>query len=76
MACAQTLALPLACRMATDDVKWRLVAARDGRACPAGWLARPPTNGFANSWLHAAGGNATVLLNVSADGREGSPALA
>ena len=80
--------LPLACRLADNDRVWKLLPAASNRrsavvhtstrpACGAGWLARPPTNGFANGLLRAAAAavtNASVLLNVSRDGLAGSPA--
>ena len=73
--CDEARQLQLACRRADDDKTWKLVA--PGAACGGGWLARPPTNGFANGLLRkAAGAQATVLLNVSLDGRRGSPGLA
>jgi hypothetical protein len=75
-----TTSLPLACRKEGDDLVWRLTGPHGdvgARKCDAGWVARPPTNGFANGMLRAtAGTNVTVLLNVSVDGLGPSPALA
>lgn len=81
--CAQTAALPLACRKAGDDRSWRIAppaeAAESGCGSGGEWLARPPTNGFANELLRAAaaaGGVTTaIMLNVSVDGAAGSPRL-
>ena len=77
MGCSKAAQLPLACRKANDDTKWQLSPA-GSKACAAGWLARPPSNGYANAQLRVAAGEgaaAGALLNVSVDGRAASPLL-
>ena len=82
--CEAARKLPLACRRAADDRVWTLAAParRTGgggaaaAVCGAGWLARPPTNGYANALLRVAAGASVVMLNTSVDGRGASPALA
>ena len=53
---------PLACRNATDDAAFVVV---DGAACPDGFVARPPTDGYANQRLRDAAGGRDVRVNVS-----------
>lgn len=77
--CGSARAMPLACRKADDDKIWMLSSSAQG--CGAGFLARAPTNGFANGMLRVAAeaaglATASVMLNVSTDGRAGSPAMA
>ena len=60
----------LACRREYDDRKWNLAARM---SCATGFVARPPTNAFANALLRQAAVDegdpaALVLLNVSARG--------
>ena len=85
--CDKARAMPLACRKADDDKTWTLQKPSSSSsvaavvACGAGWLARAPTNGYANGLLRVAAaaaglGAASVMLNVSTDGRAGSPAMA
>ena len=61
--CAAAAALPPACRAAADDRKWQLAGRTAGAAekCAAGFVARPPTNRYANALLQqaAAGGRST-----------------
>ena len=67
----------LACRAEDDDRTWRVAEVAAG--CAPGFVARPPTNGFANALLRQAAGGTTsaalLLLNVSEDGRSPSPGL-
>ena len=70
-ACDQARSLPLACRARGDDRRWVVQAA--GTACAEGYVAVPPTNGFANAWLREVASNKTVWLNVSLDGLGPAP---
>ena len=47
---------------ATDDAAFVVV---DGAACPDGFVARPPTDGYANQRLRDASGGRDVRVNVS-----------
>ena len=69
--CEQARKLPVACRADRDDAVWRVIIG----ACPSGYVATPPTNGFANAHLRLAANGSAALLNVSIDGLAPSPAL-
>jgi hypothetical protein len=68
--CSKARTLPMACRRGDDDLVWRMAnsSVQGASSCPAGFVARAPTNGFANQKLREATGGRPVLLNVSVDG--------
>jgi hypothetical protein len=77
-ACATAQQLPLACRAVGDDRIWTVAKASDG--CAEGYVAVPPTNGFANAHLRAVAASTDtaglVWLNVSINGLGPAPGLA
>ena len=64
--------LPLACRAAGDDRVWT-TAKEASAGCASGYVAVPPTNGYANAFLRVAAAGSPVWLNVSVDGLGPAP---
>lgn len=59
---------PFACRNKYDDTVWVLGGNNNTLHCPEGFVAIPPTNGYANEKLAEVAAGRTVYLNVYPNG--------